>query len=246
MENKLFDEMLQVENCHWWFVARRKIIDALINKSNFANNISIFEVGCGNGANLKFLSSHGQVTAIEKNSAALANAKNKNIGTILQGELPYGIPEEVGGNFDLIVMLDVLEHIDEDGACLRELRSTIKNNGKLLLTVPAYQNLWSYHDEIHQHKRRYSISQLSSLLKNNGWKINYISFFNMLLFPLAFLDRKYSSTLSKQDYKLNIPPTWLNWILKIIFSLEQYLIGTISFPFGLSIIVLAEYDEKQI
>lgn len=244
MENKLFDEMLRVENYHWWFVARRKIINTFIKKMGIRDNSRIFEIGCGNGANLEFLSNHGRITSIEKNEVALANAKNKNIGELYQGELPNGIPEEIDGNFDLIVMLDVLEHIDDDEACLRVLCDYIGDNGKLFITVPAYQNLWSHHDEVHQHKRRYSIPELQKLLEGNGWKISHSSYFNTLLFPLAFIHRKTNSVLSKNDYELTLPSKWLNWLLYNIFSLEQYLIGTISFPFGLSIIICAEHKNK--
>lgn len=244
MEKSLFNEMLAIENYHWWFVARRNIINAFIDKIGFDKNISIFEIGCGNGANLNFLSKHGQVTAVEKSETALNNAKNKNIGTILQGELPNNIPSRINQKFDLIIMLDVLEHIDEDEACLKLLHKYAAENGRLLLTVPAHQHLWSIHDEVHQHKRRYSIHQINELLINNGWKIKYTSFFNSFLFPLALFDRKFGSAPSKKNYKLNTPTTSLNWFFQQIFNLEQYLIGKISFPFGLSIITLAEHENN--
>lgn len=244
MDSRLFDEMLRVENHHWWFVARRKIINAFIKRAEFKDNIRIFEIGCGNGANLEFLSAHGDVTAIEKSEIALEYASKKNIGTIKQGELPDGIPNDINEEFDLVVMLDVLEHIEDDEECIKVLRNRVSKNGKLLLTIPAHQYLWSVHDEIHHHKRRYSIKQIRELLSKNGWSIKYISYFNTLLFPLAFIDRKYGSAPSKKDYKISIPKKWLNWSLQKIFNLEQHLIGIVSYPFGLSIIAFAEINDK--
>jgi 2-polyprenyl-3-methyl-5-hydroxy-6-metoxy-1,4-benzoquinol methylase len=138
MERELFDEMYQVESYHWWFVARRKIIKSVIAKLNLENNARIFDAGCGNGDNLSLLANYGQVTAMERDDNALAYAKNRGIGKIYQGELPNTVPDEIDNNFDLIVMLDVLEHIDDDNMSLQVLHEHVKDNGVLLITLPAY------------------------------------------------------------------------------------------------------------
>ena len=136
----------------------------------------IFDVGCGTGDNLGFLAAHGRVTAMEKHDTALAYARARNIGNVYEGNLPDGIPDEVGGDYDIIVMFDVLEHIEDDARCLSILLEHAKGKGKLILTVPAYRFLWSNHDVIHHHKRRYTSANLRKALEANGWRVNYISY----------------------------------------------------------------------
>ena len=140
-------------------------------------------------------------------------------------------------------MLDVLEHIDDDEKSLNVLKGYANNNGKLLITVPAYQFLWSTHDEIHHHKRRYTAKYLNEIITNNGWKLEYISYFNSFLFPLAIIDRIRKIIFPlPDDNKLKIPNKIVNYIFEKIFCLESNFIGRLSFPFGLSIIAVAKKE----
>ena len=159
MENKIFKIMQQVESKHWWFVARRKIISKAINCIVLPKHTRILEAGCGNGDNLALLSNFGDVTAFEKNADAFQRAKSKKIGRIYNAELPDNLPDDIKSNFDLIVLLDVLEHIDDDSKSLSIVRNLMSNNGVILITVPAFQWLWSRHDDIHQHSSIHSPSQ---------------------------------------------------------------------------------------
>jgi len=112
-------------------------------------------------------------------------------------------------------LFDVLEHIEEDCVSLSVLRDRVKKEGKLLLTVPAYQYLWSQHDVVHHHKRRYSVSHLRRLLKESGWMLNYISYFNTFLFSLDLIDRIKQKIMPSQKYnQLNVPSRWLNQLLQ--------------------------------
>jgi SAM-dependent methyltransferase len=241
MENELFDEMYEVEARHWWFVARRKIIDSVIKNLNLNNNSQIMDAGCGNGDNLGVLSKHGELVAIERDDNALTRAKARNIGSVVKGELPDNIPLSISKNNDLIVMLDVLEHIDDDEKSLYVLKNWANINGKLLITVPAYQFLWTKHDEQHHHKRRYTAKKLRKIVENNGWKVNYISYFNTFLFPLALVDRLKQKILSSSNGSQNkLPNKCINSFFEKVFSFESNVIGKYSFPFGLSIIVVAE------
>ncbi len=241
MENELFDEMYKVETQHWWFVARRKIIASVIDDLNLGSNPRIMDAGCGNGDNLEFLSKYGELVAIEREDNALARAKSRQIGKVVKGELPDKFPSDINKENDLIVLLDVLEHIDDDEKSLSMLKNWAKNDATLLITVPAYQFLWTKHDELHHHKRRYTAGQLKKIIENNGWKVNYISYFNSFLFPLAFLTRLKDKVFppSKID-GLSVPNRIINLLFEKIFSLEACIIGRCSFPFGLSIIVVAE------
>jgi SAM-dependent methyltransferase len=243
MENQLFDEMYKVESQHWWFVARRKIIANVIKNLALGKDAKILDAGCGNGDNLEMLSKAGQLVAIERDENALARSKSRHIADVFKGELPDNLPVHIDKENDLIVLLDVLEHIDDDQKSLSVLASWAKNNGKLLMTVPAYQFLWTVHDELHHHKRRYNINNLKKVIENNGWKIQYISYFNTLLFPLALIDRlKQKIFPSSKVNELNMPNSIINSIFEKIFSLELNIIGKFSLPFGLSILVIAEKE----
>ena len=240
MEDRLYSKMLEVENHHWWFVARREIISKVVSQIKLKKDAKIVDMGCANGDNLKMLSQYGTVTALESMHDACLKAKNRNICDVFEDNLPNNIPHKINKDNNLIVMLDVLEHIEKDEEYLSELKNWIKDSGKLLITVPAYQFLWSKHDELHHHKRRYTSRQLKKILGNNGWEVKYISYFNFFLFPVALIERlKQKIFPSKVDTGLKMPNLFLNNILKNIFRLEKYFIGKLSFPFGLSIILLA-------
>lgn len=241
MENELFDEMYKVETQHWWFVARRKIIASVIDGLNLESNSKIMDAGCGNGDNLEFLSKYGELIAIEREDNALARAQSRQIGKVVKGELPDNFPSDINKENDLIVLLDVLEHIDDDEKSLSMLKNWAKNNAVLLITAPAYQFLWTRHDELHHHKRRYTVGQLKKIIEKNGWKVKYISYFNSFLFPIAFLARLKDKFFPPSTIDgLAVPNRFINRLFEKIFSLEACLLGRLTLPFGLSIIVVAE------
>jgi len=241
MENKIFQKMLKLESSHWWFVARRKIIQKAINNLDLPRNIRILDAGCGNGDNLSLLSTFGDLVAFEKNEYALKTAKSKKIGEIYKAELPDKLPNTVKTNFDLIVLLDVLEHIDDDSKSLTTVRKLMNNKGIILITVPAFQWLWSEHDVIHHHKRRYSKSKLREKLDSSGFRIKYISYFNTLLFPFALVERIGQKIFSPSNPEiLELPNNKINFLLEKIFSLEAIFMNKISLPFGLSLVAIAE------
>ena len=241
MENKIFQKMLKLESSHWWFVARRKIIQRAINNLDLPRNIRILDAGCGNGDNLSLLSTFGDLVAFEKNEYALKTAKSKKIGEIYKAELPDKLPNTVKTNFDLIALLDVLEHIDDDSKSLTTVRKLMNNKGIILITVPAFQWLWSEHDVIHHHKRRYSKSELREKLDSSGFRIKYISYFNTLLFPFALVERIGQKIFSPSNPEiLELPNNKINFLLEKIFSLETIFMNKISLPFGLSLVAIAE------
>ena len=241
MENEIFQKMLKLESSHWWFVARRKIIQRAINNLDLPRNIRILDAGCGNGDNLSLLSTFGDLVAFEKNEYAFKTAKSKKIGEIYKAELPDKLPNTIKTNFDLIVLLDVLEHIDDDSKSLTTVRKLMNNKGIILITVPAFQWLWSEHDVIHHHKRRYSKSELREKLDSSGFRIKYISYFNTLLFPFALVERIGQKIFSPSNPEiLELPNNKINFLLEKIFSLEAIFMNKISLPFGLSLVAIAE------
>lgn len=239
MELAAYQALLASQDRHWWFVGRRRIVAQLIARFvPLPANARVLEAGCGYGGNLAMLGEVGDVQAFECNDDARAYAQS-----LLRRPVTYGmLPDAIGfdnDRFDLIAMLDVLEHIDDDVASLRTLGERLAPGGALLLTVPAVPWLWSDHDILHQHKRRYTRRLLAERLHAAGFEIVGIGFFNTLLFPLALAQRLMAPLFVGGGGHDTAPPEPLNAVLTGIFSLEARLLGRIPFPIGLSLFAVA-------
>ncbi|HUO05314.1 MAG TPA: class I SAM-dependent methyltransferase [Candidatus Binataceae bacterium] len=201
---------------------------------------AIMEAGCGTGGNLPMLAHWGRVYATEPDDEAREFALAKAKCDIQPGYLPDKLPF---GNlsFDLILMTDVLEHLDDDAAALRSLRGRLKPGGVLILTVPAFQGLWSAHDTSHHHKRRYRATRLRELLVQAGYEIDLISYYNFMLFPIIASVRlaQRIAGSNSEGHDLRMPPPWINKLLYALFSSERYFVGRIPLPVGVSLIVAA-------
>ncbi|HEY3198479.1 MAG TPA: class I SAM-dependent methyltransferase [Nitrospirales bacterium] len=243
MDQTLYSRMASVEDTHWWFAARRMILESIIAGRILPSGADILEAGCGTGGNLAMLASRGHVHATEMNIEAMSFAVSRGIGDISAGRLPDDIGFGTQG-FDLIVLLDVLEHIDDDCAALRALRKRLNPNGWLVVTVPAYPVLWGHHDEIHHHKRRYTLKTLCQAARTAGCSVSYVSHFNFWLFPaiaLVRLVRRWTSSTRPEN--LMIPPSWLNAALTGLLASERYFLGRRRIlPFGLSLVLVAQSD----
>ena len=242
MESQMYQEMMEVEDQHWWFVARRSIIEQVIRNLNLPADAEIFEAGCGTGGNLAMLSHHGRVYGMELNETARNFASDLQIGEIQPGFLPDNIPFP-DQNFDLIVLLDVLEHLEEDTASLQALSRKLKPSGWLLITVPAYPWLWSKHDELLHHKRRYLLNNLRQIVGNAGYNVDFASHFNFVLFPLIAVVILVQRLFNKGGNEQNIPARLINQILTFLFGIERHLIGRLSIPFGVSLLLLAQRNQ---
>jgi SAM-dependent methyltransferase len=243
MDKKFYLQYAKFEDKHWWFVGRRQIINHTIDKLNLPKNSEILEVGCGTGGNLNMLARHGRVLAMELDEIACTFANKRQVTPVKLGSLPDKIP--FSGEYDLIAILDVMEHLDDDLAALKALHSKLKPGGWLLVTVPAYQFLWSHHDEINQHKRRYLLKGLKQVVKNAGYTVHHCSYFNLLLFPVVAFVRCLKNLLridkdSQISSDLTLPPKPINQLLTFLFALERHLINRVSLPFGVSILLVAQ------
>lgn len=234
MRPELYRQMAALQALHWWFVARRNILATLIKQMALPPQARILEIGCGTGGNLAMLSAFGQVDAMEYDVYAREIAADLSGLPIAAGGLPEPVPFG-NGQFDLVCLLDVLEHIADDAAALGRVRQLLRPGGRILVTVPAYGWLWSSHDTAHHHYRRYTAEGLRRLAAATGLKVVRSGYFNTLLFPLIAVVRVVGKLVgSSADSDAAMPSPWLNTILKNIFSLERHLVRYRLFPFGTS------------
>jgi SAM-dependent methyltransferase len=230
----------QAEDRHWWYRGRRTVLERVIAQLRLPARSRILDAGCGSGRNMVDLARHGVVTGIELSDTSVALARERDCGEVIEGsvlEMPFA-----ADSFDLAASLDVIEHLEDDLAALRELRRVVAPGGSLLVTVPAYQWLWSGHDEINHHHRRYTRSGLLQVAREAGWEPVRTTYFNSLLLPAAIVLRlldRFSTKTTESSLDLWIPPPVLNWLLERPLALEAALIGRgRRIPAGLSLLVV--------
>lgn len=238
MDRAAYAGMAAIEERHWWFVARRQILSALIDRMYLPSDARILEAGCGTGGNLAMLSRYGELHAFEFDDGARALSAAKGLCPVDFGALPDRV-DASGAPYDLIAMLDVLEHVDEDVASLATLSAMLAEDGRLLLSVPAVPALWSSHDELHHHKRRYTKAGLAQVCSSAGLAIESISYFNSLLFPLALAQRVAVKLLGSTQPIDAVPAAPVNATFQAIFAAERHVLGRMGFPIGLSLYVVA-------
>lgn len=239
MDRIVYERMAAHDTTHWWYRARRDILaDYLTRWGDLPKDARILEIGCGTGHNLPMLAQFGEIDAIEIDETARAKASErlgKPVGTA-------PLPELVGvapGSYDLVAVLDVIEHVEDDVAALKAIATALKPGGKILITVPAHQWMWSAHDVVNHHKRRYSKAGFEALLEKTGLKGRKLGYFNSLLFPVAVAARFAGKLMGKDDSDDSPPPKPLNTLFEGIFRLERHMVGRVPLPPGLSLIALA-------
>lgn len=243
MELDAYRQMAATEDEHWWFCGRRAIVEAVIQGLDLPKGASILEIGAGTGGNIAMLEKFGDVQAVEMSELARQIAREKTGRDFLSGYLPDNIPVRPG-SFDLICLFDVLEHVKKDEASLAAMRRMLKPGGKVVLTVPAHQWLWSTHDEGLHHMRRYSRSLLKRRIEEAGFRIDKLTYTNAALFPAAVLARladrlRRSNAASGQA----MPPPVLNAAMKAVFSAESRIVPNASLPFGVSLLAVFSRDD---
>jgi len=238
LEAALYPEMARLEECHWWWLARRQILTRMLARLNLPPDAEILEAGCGTGGNLAMLSRFGALYGMELDDSARQISISRGFGQIQSGRLPDQVPFG-DRQFDLVLLLDVLEHLDDDLGALKALRKRLKPGGQLLVTVPAFKFLWSHHDTSHHHKRRYRRKQLRGTVEEAGFKVNFVSYFNTVLFPLIASIRLMKKSVGGGD-DLKVPSTPVNRTLQALFASERHFLGPLRFPFGVSLILTAQ------
>ena len=235
MDSEEYLKMRRVEKTNWWFVGKRELVDSFLKKTkgNF-----FLDVGAGTGENTKKFSQTKKIFPMDINRTSLEflSEKNRNVSGGDMNKLPYK-----NNSFNGAILLDIVEHIENDLAAMSEISRVVKKGGSIIITVPAHQFLWSYHDEALHHKRRYGKKELLSLVENSGFEIQYWSYWNSILFLPILLFRHVKKLFGeKRSSDVKNMPKLVNNIFLGILKIENFAIKKgFKLPFGVSLFVVA-------
>jgi SAM-dependent methyltransferase len=238
------------EDSHWWFASRVRAINALAGQY-LGSNLRVLDVGCGAGNMMHHLARYGAVKGVEIDARPLRLAQERGYDARL-ADASAGIPFG-DGQFDLVATLDVIEHVQDDLATLRECARVLAPQGYLLVTVPAFMFLWSQNDVLNAHVRRYTAGELKQKIEAAGFSIRRLSYNNFCVFPMAaplvMLRRRARSAPSlrshhfEQDaYQVDMEPASpaVNTVLTAVGEFEAGLLRRVNLPWGTSLIALAQ------
>ncbi|MCC2545879.1 class I SAM-dependent methyltransferase [Hymenobacter sp. BT175] len=233
----------QLEEQHWWFAARRSAVFDLVGELRVPSDAAILEIGCSGGPLLLALRKAGyhNLTGIDlsEKGIALAQARGFSNVSVMDGARL----EFADNSFDLVIASDVLEHIEDDAQALREWQRVLRPGGRLIVFVPAFPFLWSRHDEVNYHFRRYTGTDLRKVLTTARLQVERLSYWNFTLFfptsVVRMLQRKTQATIGNSNGDLLKLPTVLNKSLRALIGLENLLLRRINLPVGVSTFAIA-------
>jgi SAM-dependent methyltransferase len=242
MQQHTYAIMNRVEDSHWWFVGRRLILEEFLrqiirNPKSGIRNPKILDVGCGTGANLEMLAQFGAAEGVDVSEEALEFCRAKGLKTHkgLAEKLPFA-----DESFDLVTALDVVEHLDNDVAGLREMHRVLKSGGRTLIFVPAFMWLWGVQDDISNHRIRYTKKQIVERLEKAGFEIERATYANWTFFVPILAGRTLMKiTGIKPESENNVNVSALNGVFGKIFGAERFWLKNFGFPFGVSIVITA-------
>lgn len=247
MKEHTYPIMFRVEQSHWWYTGRRKILADFVEK--ICRQVTdrrprILDVGCGTGANLLMLSEYGDAEGVDVSEDALAFCRERGLEKVRLGaaeDLPYE-----DGTFDLVTAFDVVEHIDDDLAGLREMRRVLRPGGRVLLFVPTFMFLWGLQDDVSNHRRRYRLPELQRVLEQAGFEIERTTYANITFFlPILAMRQLMRLTGVKAESENNINVSALNGVLGSVFGAESWILKRMNLPFGVSGLCVARVKGTQ-
>ena len=241
MDASLFATFADVEQRHWWFLARREIVLALATDL-LPEGARVLDVGCGTGFVLERLQERYDAFGVDASPIAVDLCRAGGLDRVAQGRTE-DLSTLEGRPFGGIFLLDVLEHLDDDLDALVRVREVLAPGGVAIITVPAFMFLWSSHDEINEHRRRYRRAELRRLLACAGFEVERTTYFNAWLFPVAAAARVAGRVLGARGASgLQVPPEPINGALRRVFASERRWLTQGphggSFPFGVSLLAV--------
>jgi len=243
MQQHTYAIMNRVEDSHWWYVGRRQILESFLegiiqNSKSKIQNPTILDVGCGTGGNLEMLEKFGAAEGVDVSDDALEFCKLKGL-TVHKGlaeRLPFA-----DESFDVVTALDVVEHLDDDVAGLKEMQRVLKKDGKTLIFVPAFMWLWGVQDDVSNHRIRYTKKQIVERLEKSGFEIERATYANWTFFaPILGGRTLMKITGIKPESENNINVSALNGVFGKLFGAERFWLKNFNFPFGVSIVIVAK------
>lgn len=251
MELSVYEQFAKLEEGHFWFQGRRTIFFDLIEHVMSGEpedpNRRVLEVGCGAGGMLGPLSRYGAVTGVDISHEYTQFCATRGHGNVVTGS-GYDLPFQ-DDSFDMVALFDVIEHISDDIRVLQEVRRVLKPGGRVFISVPAYQFLYSQNDRVAHHLRRYTATRLDEALSTAGLRSTKLTYFNTFLFPLilpAVLVLKLKERLfglpeglTNLSHQFKEP---VNGMFAWVMGAERWLLRHIDFPFGHSLIAMGSQD----
>jgi len=240
MQQHTYAIMNRVEDSHWWYVGRRAILESFLEgiiKKSEVRNPKILDVGCGTGGNLEMLAKFGAAEGVDVSDEALEFCKSKglNVHKGLAESLPFA-----DQSFDVVTALDVVEHLDDDAAGLKEMNRVLKTGGRTLIFVPAFMWLWGVQDDVSNHRIRYTKRQITGRLERAGFEIERATYANVTFFAPILAGRTLMKiTGIKPESENNVNISALNGVFGKLFAAEKFWLKKFNFPFGVSIVVAA-------
>jgi SAM-dependent methyltransferase len=247
MRTTEYANMAAMEESYWWHAGRKRIIQRQMDGLKIRRQATILNIGCGTGGLIPLLSKYGQLENVDTSRHAIDFCRRrgfKNLQQIDDLRLPFA-----NNTFDLLVATDVLEHIEDDNRALAEWYRTLKPGGQLIMTVPAYQWLWSEHDESLHHHRRYTASQLHKLVNRERFQVVKRSYIIVFSFPLIVGYRLARSIVPRQSSSAQssyvLLPGPINSFFISLLNIESRIAKYINFPFGTSVLMIAEKPKSR-
>jgi SAM-dependent methyltransferase len=237
MDQGLLKDLFDEEGTHWWHIAKRRLIRDFLPKAPG----KVLVLGIGGGRLCSELSGEFAVTAADISPLACRHLKERYALNAIEcdfnKDLPFG-----AGQFNAVIVADVLEHILDDKKFLDEIKRCLAQEGVLILTVPAYAHMWSSWDDRLHHHRRYEYDALKDLMVSCGFAVKKMSFFNALIYPPALIRRKFFKIRpdSLSDFKVFQGGVFMKMLMGFYYAAERRWLGIGPIPFGLSLFVCAQ------
>lgn len=241
MENDEYEIMHHLEGSYWWFIGKQFLVKQILNRvaKNNPGQGRALDIGCGTGIILKLLKNHGMAYGMEFSTEAIRFLKQRNLDSIVKSDANLSIPFK-DDTFSVITCLDVLEHLENDLGLMEEMLRVCKPGGKIIITVPAFNMLWSPHDEALHHRRRYTRQEILEKTHRFNCSVVKCSYYNTALFLPILTVRKFKRAAAhqeKSDFFMPIP-SWINSFLILLFVSEIRCLDFVDFPFGVSLLLI--------